>query len=126
MRVRDGRSRRLRACRWWGRGRCRRRLGCAEDAEDAEDVGQDDHGHDADDDGRVLPVHVRLPSLEPPAIARAFSAGQLRTGATFARMLRASPSGPDPFDPSGLALISDRMICSRLGERSYVTAEVGP
>ena len=30
MRVRDGRSRRLRACRWRGRGRCRRRLGSAE------------------------------------------------------------------------------------------------
>src|SRR3954454_6580013 len=121
MRVRDGRSRRLRACRWWGRGRCRRRLGCAEDAED---VGRDDHGRDADDDVRVLPVHVRLPSLEPPAITRPPPAGQLRTGATLARMLRASPSGPDPFDPSGLALIPDRMICSRPGERSYVTAEV--
>src|SRR3954447_13282264 len=113
MRVRDGRLRRLRACRWWGRGWCRRRLGSAEDAED---VGQDDHGHDADDDVRVLPVHVRLPALEPPAITRPLPAGQLRTEGTLARMLRAGPSGPDPFEPSGLALISDRMICSRLGE----------
>src|SRR3954447_24760198 len=123
MRVRDGRLRRLRACRWWGRGWCRRRLGSAEDAED---VGQDDHGHDADDDVRVLPVHVRLPSLEPPAITRPLPAGQLRTEAALARMLRASPSGPDPFDLSGLVPTPGPMICSRPGERSYVTAEIGP
>src|SRR3954452_15898519 len=123
MRVRDGRLRRLRACRRRGRGWYRRRLGSAEDAEG---VGQDDHGHDADDDVRVLPVHVRLPSLEPPAVTRPPPAGQLRTEGTLARMLRASPSGPDPFDPSGLAPIPDPMICSRPGEISCVTAEIGP